>query len=156
MKKRLRFQMPHVPLKVLRGEDDQEDVWDKYHERFQAPGTTTEDAEDDKDTDDDSRTSSFLHEYITTDIGEVSEKDMERYLAGHSDSIDSVIQLDNETQNYQNKNSQQNNTTTSVNEETVDVEAVAQVHLLSSRDEPEQDSLSNDDTSPLLTNIHFM
>ena len=42
MKKRLRFQMPHVPLKVLRGEDDKEDVRDRYHERFQAPDTTTE------------------------------------------------------------------------------------------------------------------
>ena len=53
MKKRLKFQMPHVPLKVLRGEEDQEDPQDKLFERFQAPTTTTE------DDDDDDRTASY-------------------------------------------------------------------------------------------------
>ena len=74
------FQIPHVPLKVLRGEQDQVDIQDQYYERFQAPGTTTEDAEDDKDIDDDSRRSSLSHEGITTDIGQVSEESMARCL----------------------------------------------------------------------------
>ena len=145
--------MPHVPLKVLRGEQDQEDVQDQHYERFQAPGTTTEDVEDDKETDDDSITS---NDDMTT-IGEVGEEGRERYLDGDTDSVDTVIRFDNEIQNHQDKNSQENpdySTGKSLNLGTVDVEAVAQVHHLQDSDEPGNDSSSNDDTAPLLTNMN--
>ena len=47
MKKRLRFQMPHILLKVLRGQQDEEDLQDQLFERFQAPpGTSTEEEEE--------------------------------------------------------------------------------------------------------------
>ena len=149
MKKRLRFQLPHVPLKVLRGEQDQEDIQDTYYERFQAPGTTTEDAEDDEDTDDDSRIS---NDDVATDIGEVSEEGVERYLGKHTDSFDTVMQLNNENQDHQNKNTQDNpeyDTTGSIYHETAEVEAVAQVHHL-----PDSYVTSNDDTENLLTNMY--
>ena len=141
--------MPHVPLKVLRGEQDQEDIRDRYHERFQVPGTTTKDAEDDRDTDDDSSTSD---EDVATDIGEAGEEGRQRYLGRSADSADNVIQLDNEIQNHPNKNTQDKpeyDTTGSISHETAEVEAVAQVHQL-----PDSDVTSNDDTTPLLTNMH--
>ena len=140
--------MPHVPLKVLRGEQEQEDVRDQHYERFKAPGTTTEDAEDDKDTDDDPRTS---NDDMAT-IGEADEGGRERYLGGATGSIDSVIQFDNEIQNHQNQNTQENpdyDTTGSVNHESDEVRAAAQVHHL-----PDSDVTSNDDAAPLLTNMH--
>ena len=139
--------MPHVPLKVLRGEQELEDVRDQHYERCQAPGTTTEDAEDDKDTDDDSRTSN----------DDVATEGREGYLGGSAGSIDSVIQFDNEIRSHQSQNTQDNpeyDTAESLNLGTVDVEAVAQVHHLPSRDDTENDSLSNDDTAPLLTNMN--
>ena len=77
MKKRLRFELPRNPLKVLRGEQDEEDLQDKYYERFVQPTTTTTATED---------------ENITTDIGEVSEDGMGRYLGGHASSIGSISQ----------------------------------------------------------------
>ena len=45
MKKRLRFQLPITPLKALRGQEDEDDVQDKYFERFKPPPTTTENEE---------------------------------------------------------------------------------------------------------------
>ena len=150
--------MPHVPLKVLRGGQEEEDIQDKYFDNFKAPGTTTEDAEDDNDIDDESRTSSLSIDDVNTDICETGEQGRERYLGGDTNSVDTVIQFDNEIQNHQDKNSQQNpdyNAGESANLGAVDVEAVAQVHHLSiSRDDTENDSLSNDDTAPLLTNRH--
>ena len=150
MKKRLRFQLPHVPLKVLRGKEEEKDIQDKYFDTFKAPGTTTEDAEDDTDTDDDSRTSSLS-------LDDIGEEDSTRYLSGSTGSIDTVIQLDNEIQNHQDKNTQGNpeyDTTGNVNHETAEVKAVAQVHQLSNPNETENEPSSNDDTSPLLTNMH--
>ena len=44
--------MPHVSLKVLRGEQDEEDVQDKYFERFKPPPTTTDEDDDNSDSDD--------------------------------------------------------------------------------------------------------
>ena len=96
MKKRLRFQMPHVLLKVLRGQQDEEDIHDQYYERFQAPGTTTEDDNNDNDDDDDSR-SSLSHEDITTDMGEDSDLCMDRYPALHADSINKANQSGNDS-----------------------------------------------------------
>ena len=120
--------MPHVPLKVLRGEQDQEDIQDKYHEIFQAPGTSTEEAEADNDPDDESRRRSLSLNDV--DVGETGEEGIERYLGGSAGSIDTVIQLDNE--------------------------AVAQVHQLPSGDDTKNELLSNDDSSPLLTHKYLM
>ena len=80
MKKRLRFQMPHVPLKVLRGQQNEEDVQDQYHERFQAPGTSTEEEAE-----------KAAHEHVPTDKGEASD----RYMGAYTGSIDSMNQSDN-------------------------------------------------------------
>ena len=140
MKKRLRFQLPHVPLKVLRGEKDQEDVWDRYHERFQAPGTTTDDAEDDRDIDDDSGRSSLSYEGIATDNGEVSDEGMARYLGGYTDSVDTMNDP---------CNASEYDTIGSINLEAADVQVAAEVHHL-----PDSDITSNDDTAPLLINMH--
>ena len=90
MKKQLRYQLPRTPLKVLRGEKDEEDIRDKYHERFYAPGTSTEDAEDCRDIDDESRRSSLSRDYIMTDIDEVSEEGDARYLGRDTSSIESI------------------------------------------------------------------
>ena len=60
--------MPHVPLKVLRGQQDEEDVQDQYYERFQAPLGTSREEEANA-----LRRSSSSHGYSTTDIGNVSE-----------------------------------------------------------------------------------
>ena len=139
MKKRLRFQLPHTPLKVLRGEQDQEDIQDQYYERFQAPGTTTEDADDDRDTDNDSITSSLPHEDMATDIdaasdtGEVSEEGLARYLGGSLDTENDPT-----------------NAAEYINLETTDIQVVAQVHQLPDSDITSNDSVSNDDTTPLL------
>ena len=77
MKKRLRFLLRRTPLKVLRGEKDEEDIMDKYYERFVPPTTTTTATED---------------ENVTTDIGNVSDEGMERYLGGHTGSVGSISQ----------------------------------------------------------------
>ena len=151
MKKRLQFQMPHIPLKVLRGQQDEEDIQDQYYERFQAPGTSTEDDNNDNDDDDDSR-SSLSHEDVTTDVGELSEECMERYLGRQAGAMHSVNQADDhfgEIQNYQNENTPQYDTTGSINQEAADVQAVAQMHHL-----PSTDVTSNEDRGPLLLNEH--
>ena len=57
MKKKLRFLLPHEPLKVLRGEPDEEDEQDELFRRFQPPpGTTTEEEENDINATDDEDT----------------------------------------------------------------------------------------------------
>ena len=153
MKKRLRFQMPHVPLKVLRGQQDEEDIQDQYYERFQAPGTTTEE-EAERVNDDASRTSLSSHEDITTDVDEVSDDGIERYLGRQAGAMHSVNQV--EIPNDQNENVPQYDTTRSVNLEAADVQAVAQMHPMPSIDVASNDSvdLSNDDRAPLLPNEH--
>ena len=65
MKKRLRFQMPHVPLKVLRGQQDEEDVQDENY--TVPPGTSTKEEEAERAAADDS-TSHSSHEDTTTDV----------------------------------------------------------------------------------------
>ena len=159
MKKRLRFLLPRTPLKDLRGEQDEEDLQDKYYNRFQAPGTTTEDAEDDRDIDDESRRSSLSHEGIPTDIGEASEEGGARYLGS---SLDTENNPPNAPENPPNvpeyppngpenppiaPNVQEYDTTGSINLEAEDVQVVAHVHHL-----PDSDEVSYDDTAPLLNN----
>ena len=75
IKKRLRFLMPHTPLKVLRGEDLSK-MQDELHEAFPVPPTTTDDSDVTRDT--------FLDD-VTTDIGDVTGIDMFR-IAGSIDS----------------------------------------------------------------------
>ena len=147
MKKRLRFELPHTPLKVLRGEQDQVDIQDQYYERFQAPATTTEDTEDGKDIDDDSRRSSLSRDDVTTDLGEVSEESVTRYLGGVAGSVDTVNDPPNAPE-YP-PNAPEYHTTGSINLEATDVQVTTQVHYLSDSDET-----SNDDTAPLLDNMH--
>ena len=60
--------MPHVPLKVRRGQQDEEDIQDQYYDRFQAPGISTEEEAERAAADNDSRTSHSSHEDITTDV----------------------------------------------------------------------------------------
>ena len=157
MKKRLRFQMPHVPLKVLRGQQDEENLQDNHYERFQAPGTSTEE-EVERAADNDC-TSHSSHEDITTDVGEVSEDGMARYLERHTGVMHGVNQVEDdfvEIPNYQNENTPQYDTTGSVNLEAADVQVVAQVHRLPNTDVTSNDSvdLLNDDRAPLLPNEH--
>ena len=85
---------------------------------------------------------------VRTDTGEVREEGNIRHLDGHTDSLDTVIQLDNEIQIHQNKNTQEYDTTASVNLDGTDVQVAAQIHHL-----PDSDVTSNDDTTPLLTNM---
>ena len=137
MKKRLRFQMPHVPLKVLRGQQDEEDIQDQYYERFQAPGTTTEDDNNDKDVDDDSLRSGLSKEDGTTDMGENSDESMERYLGWHTDSVNSANPFGNDS-----------------NEGGQNVQVAARVHGLANTNVASNNLLSNDETTPLLNNEH--
>ena len=145
MKKRLRFLMPHVPLKVLRGQQDEEDIQDQYYDRFQAPPGTSTEEEAERAADDDSTTSHSSHEDITTDVDEVSEDGIERYLGRHTGAMHNVNQV--EIPNDQNENTPQYDTTGSVNLEAADVQAVAQMHPMPSIDVASNNSvdLSNDD-----------
>ena len=158
MKKRLRFQMPHVPLKVLRGQQDEEDIQDQYHERFQAPGTTTEDDKNDKD--DDNSRSSLSNEDITTDMGEDSDQSMERYLGLHTDSVNGANPFGNDfNEGGQNSRDDLNNTLeygTMENVSNERVQVFAGIHHLPNTDVTSNDSvdLSNDETAPLLPNVH--
>ena len=121
MKKRLRFQMPHVPLKVLRGQQDEEDIQDQYYERFQAPGTTTEEEVN-------ALRSSFSHGDSTTDIGNVSES---------VGSIHSISESDNASDegsedvpsNHIDLSNTGYQTTGSVSHEAIELQVFTQVHL---------------------------
>ena len=107
--------MPHVPLKVLRGEEDQEDPQDNLFERFQAPTTATED-----DDDGYSNRSSLAPD----DIVEVNEAGMNRRLGGDTDSIHSIEgarNVDIHNTGYQ--------TTGSVSHEEIELQTIAQVHV---------------------------
>ena len=148
--------MPHVPLKVLRGQQDEEDIRDQYYERFQAPGTTTEE-EAERPADDDSVASHLSHDDITTDKGEVSEEGMERYLGRHTSAMHDANPVGNDFGENQidiNENAPQYDTTGSVNLEAADVQVVAQMHHVPNTDLTSNDSLSNDDSAPLLPNEH--
>ena len=158
MKKRLRFLMPHVPLKVLRGQQDEEDVQDQYYERFQAPPGTTSEEEVERAADD-SGTSLSSHEGITTDVGDVSDEGMERYLGRHTGPMHSVNQVGDdfgENLNFQNENAPEYDTTGSINQEAADVQVVAQMHHPPNTDVTSDNSKdqSNDDKAPLLSNVH--
>ena len=152
--KRLRFLMPHVPLKVLRGEKNEDDFQDHHYERFQAPGTATEE-EEEKVTDYDSR-SSVSEEDATTDMGELSDEGMGRYLGRHTGPMYGVNQVDDDfskIQNYLNENAPQYDTTGSINQEAADV---IQMHHLPNRDVTSNDSLSNEHRAPLLNDEHSL
>ena len=152
MKKRLRFRMPHVPLKVLRGQQDEEDIQDQHYERFQAPPGTSTEEEAERAAANDSRTSHSSHEDITTDVGEVSEEGMERYLGRHTGAMHGANQVDNDF--GQNENVPQYDTTGSINQEAADLQVVAQMHHVPNTDVTSSDSLSNDDRAPLLPKEH--
>ena len=154
--------MPHVPLKVLRGQQDEEDIQDQLYERFKAPpGTSTEEEAERAAAAaaNHSGTSHSSREDITTDLDEVHEDGMERYLGRHPGAMHGANQVGNdlgENQDYQNENAPQYDTTRSVNLEAADVQVVAQMHHLPNTDAASNDSvdLSNDDRAPLLPNEH--
>ena len=148
--------MPHVPLKVLRGQQDEEDIQDQYYDRFQAPGTSTEDDNNDKDFDDDSLRSGLSKEDGTTDMGEDSDESMERYPGWHTDSANGANPFGNDSnEGGQNVQDNLNNTleySTMVNN--AGVQVVARVHDLTNTDLTSNDSFSNDDRAPLLPKEH--
>ena len=127
MKQKLRFLLPHEPLKVLRGEPDEEDEQDRLFARFQAPpGTTTEEENENIDSDHDD-------DDVTSDTGDVSDDVvddvMERHVGNRQRLQDGVLQDFNEQ-----------------------VAAVAQVHHLPTNDDVmnSDDALPSDDTAALL------
>ena len=153
--------MPHVPLKVLRGQQDEEDVQDQLFERFQAPpGTSTEEEAERAAAAaaavNDPRSSHSSHEDITTDVGDVSDEGMDRYLGRHTGPMHSVNQVDDdfgEIQNDPNEITQEfpeYDTTGSVDHQASHVHVVADVHGVRNRDGTD----SNGDEAPLLRNEH--
>ena len=140
MKKRLRFQMPHVPLKVLRGQQDEEDIQDQYYQRFQAPpGTSTEEEAERAAAANDSTTSHSSDEDNTTDVGEVSEEGTGRSGSGLDrlvGSIHSIRQSDNASDegsedvhsDHIDLSNTGYQTTGSVSHEAIELQAFAAVH----------------------------
>ena len=150
MKKELRFKLPRTPLKVLRGEQDQKDIRDIYHEVFQSPGTTTEDPDDHRGIDDESRRSSVSRDYITTDIGETSGEGRARYLGGHTSSIESIDSSYHDNPNNVD-NASKDGTTGSVNlgsaDGDIDVDSDGDFNRSSlPRDEVSETNDNDDDT----------
>ena len=145
MKKRLRFQLPYVPLKVLRGEQDEEDIQDKYHARFVPPTTTTENEEANGSTDGYSNRSSLQ----VDDIGNVSDEGMERYL-GRDSSINSSVSQISVPLDEMRKNIQRNSAgDQSMSHEAIEMQVFEQVQL-----PPDTDSDDDgDDGGPLTDTI---
>ena len=136
MKKRLRFQMPHVPLKVLRGQQDEEDVQDQYYERFQAPpGTSTEEEANAL------RRSSSSHWDSTTDIGNVSESVGSIHSISESDNA-SDERAEDVPSDHIDLNNTIYQTMGSVSHEAIELQAFADVHQ---RPNTESDTTINTD-----------
>ena len=127
MKKRFRFQMPHVPLKVLRGQQHEEDIQDQYYERFQAPGTTTEEEANAL------RRSSFSHGDSTTDIGNVSESIGSIHSISESDNAS-----DERSEDVPSDHIDLSYTTGSVSHEDIELQAFADI--------PQQPNTESDTT----------
>ena len=139
MKKRLRFLMPHVSLKVLRGEQDGEDVQDKYFERFKPPPTTTDEDEDDSDSDDitdgnGEDEDGIRAQLLNNDTGIANDGDeiLRMNTNRNTNSVESLIQP-----NY--------DTTGSVSQEAVEMQAVAQVHFVPNIPSIDNEEESDDD-----------
>ena len=145
MKKRLRFQLPYVPLKDLRGEQDEEDIQDKYHARFVPPTTTTENEEANGSTDGYSNRSSLP----VDGIGNVSDEGMERYL-GRDSRINSSVSQISVLLNEMRKDIQRNSAgDQSMSHEAIEMQVFEQVQL-----PPDTDSDDDgDDGGPLTDTI---
>ena len=124
MKKRLRFLMPHTPLKVLRGNQDEYDVRDKYYERFKPPPTTTDEDNDDSASDDYSDGNGEDQDGVRAqllnndaDVDHDGDDIITRTTNRNTNSVESLIQP-----NY--------NTTGSVSQEAIEMQAVAQIHFV--------------------------
>ena len=139
MKKHLRFQLPHVPLKVRRREEDQEDVMDKYYERFKAPTSTSEHYNDDS-TDGYSTSSSLPRDYT----GEMSEEGMARYLGSSIESIDNDSQREARNLEDDQVNNTGYQTTGSVSHEAIEMQVLAQVHRPPTTDSSDDDTPGRD------------
>ena len=121
MKKRLRYQLPRTPLKVLRGEKDEEDIMDKYYERFKAPTSTSE---DDDNSDGYSTRSSLPRD----DTGEVSDEGMARYLGSSLESINPIDDVRDKRVKKHQRNNRDDQTTSSISHEAIEMQVLAQVH----------------------------
>ena len=110
------------------------------------PGTSTEERE----AEEGSRTSSLSGEGFT----DPGEEGGARYLGSSVESVNqSEIVFDQIQHGLNNMtNTPEYNTTGSVNHEPAHVQVVAQVHVPPNREDTECESLSNDDTAPLLPN----
>ena len=143
MKKRLRFELPRTPLKVLRGDQDEEDLQDKYYKRFVQPSTTTTATEDGN---------------ITTDIGEVSEDSVGRYMGRHTSSIGSISQANGILEevgggvhpNY--KINTGNQTVSSNSHEAIEMQVLKQVQLPHQSGDIDDDGPLTDDTTSYVSN----
>ena len=131
MRKRLRFQLPNPPLKVLRGEEDVEDIQDKIFAAFAPPPTTDDTTDHKSDVTDDS-----LPDYVTTDIGDVSDEGMARFLGGSNlGSIDDFNRDSrssltvSEKSSIREEGSDSDSDTQNVNQENIEMKVLAQVHV---------------------------
>ena len=113
--------MPHVPLKVLRGQQDEEDIQDQYYERFQAPGTSTEEEANAL------RRNSFSHGDSTTDIGNVSESVGSIHSISESDNASDEGPEDVQS-NHIDLNNSGNQATDNGSHEAIELQALAQAH----------------------------
>ena len=86
------IQFPCTPLKVLSGEKDEEDIMDKYYERFKALTSTSENDDSNNRIDGYSTGSNVPRD----DTGEVSEEGMTRYLGSSLESMNPIDDVGDE------------------------------------------------------------
>ena len=140
MKKRLRYQLPRTPLKVLRGEKDEEDIMDKYYERFKAPTSTSEDDDNNDSIDGYSARSSLPRD----NTGGVSEERVVGYLGSSLESINPIDDVgDKRVKKYQ-RNNRDNQSTSSISHEAIEMQVLAQVHHPPDTDSSDEDATGRD------------
>ena len=140
MKKRLRYQLPRTPLKVLKGEKDEEDIMDKYYERFKAPTSTSEDDDNDNSTDGYSTRSSLPRD----ETGDVSEEWMARYLGSSLESINPIDDVGYKQTRKHQRNNRDNQSTSSISHEAIEMQVLAQVHHPPDTDSSDDDATRKD------------
>ena len=138
MKKKLRFQLPHTPLKILRGDQDVEDVQDKYFAAF-VPPTTTDESTNYK---------SDVTDHVTIDSGDVSDEGMERILGcsntgstenPNSDSKSSLSPSTSCSSYFEQVEGESDCDLQDINHDNTEMEMIAHVHV---EQGPERDEMS--------------
>ena len=119
MKQKLRFQLPHTPLRVLRGEQDVEDIQDKYFEVF-VPPTTSDDTTDYR---------SDVTEHVTTDSGDVGDKGMVRYLGGSIDDFNRDSPSASERSSVRDVSEDTDSDNQKINHENIELQLFAQENV---------------------------